>query len=272
MREAERSVESGMIAVSRAERTLRSWRLTNPDIEAIRAEAVRIHRNKGQWDDDVRNQWARVEVKAAIDGVVVEKNVTVGDVVDTTLDLFKIADLTRLDVLAHAYEEDLPLLEDLPPQERHWTIHLKSDTTDAKPLSGSFNQIGNIIDPNQHTALVMGWVNNMSGRLRVGQFVTAEVDLPSNSAEVAVPVTSLVDEDAITYIFVQPDPRELTFTRRKVLLVRRRDNLAYIEGRLNDERRAGYQPLEIGERVVTSGGLELASELANLQAEAVAKK
>ncbi|HWC88296.1 MAG TPA: hypothetical protein VG433_01535, partial [Pirellulales bacterium] len=131
----------------------------------------------------------------------------------------------------------------------------------------------NIIDPNQHTALVMGWVNNLSGRLRIGQFVTAEVDLPSNSAEVAIPVSSLVDEDAITYIFVQPDPAELGFTRRKVLMVRRRDNLAYIEGRLTDEqRRAGYQSLRIGERVVTSGGLELASELANLQAEAIAKK
>ncbi|HEX3657853.1 MAG TPA: efflux RND transporter periplasmic adaptor subunit [Pirellulales bacterium] len=272
VREAERSVESDMIAVSRAERTLRSWRLSTPDIEAIRAEAVRIHRNKGQWDEDVRGQWARVEVRASIDGVVVEKNVTVGDVVDTQLDLFKIADLTRLDVLAHAYEEDLPLLEDLPPHERHWHIHLKSDQG-GKPLSGSFNQIGNIIDPNQHTALVMGWVNNLSGRLRIGQFVTAEVDLPSNSAEVAIPVSSLIDEDAITYIFVQPDPAELGFTRRRVLMVRRRDNLAYIEGRLTDEqRRAGYQSLRIGERVVISGGLELASELANLQAEAIAKK
>jgi cobalt-zinc-cadmium efflux system membrane fusion protein len=272
VREAERNVESDMIAVSRAERTLRSWRLGTSDIEAIRAEAVRIHRNKGQWDEDIRGQWARVEVRASIDGVVVEKNVTVGDVVDTQLDLFKIADLTRLDVLAHAYEEDLPLLEDLPPHQRHWHIHLKSDGGD-KPLSGSFNQIGNIIDPNQHTALVMGWVNNLTGRLRVGQFVTAEVDLPSNSADVAIPVTSLVDEDAITYIFVQPNPGQLAFTRRKVLMVRRRDDLAYIEGQPNDEQRgAGYQPLRVGERVVTSGGLELASELANLQAEAIAKK
>ncbi|HEX4149173.1 MAG TPA: efflux RND transporter periplasmic adaptor subunit [Pirellulales bacterium] len=272
LREAERNVESDMIAVSRAERTLRSWRLTTTDIEAIRAEAVRIHHNKGQWDDDVRNQWARVEVRAAIDGVVVEKNVTVGDVVDTALDLFKIADLSRLDVLAHAYEEDLPLLEDLPPHERHWHIHLKSDP-EGKPLSGSFNQIGNIIDPNQHTALVMGWVNNLNGRLRVGQFVTAEIDLPSNSNEVAIPVGALIDEDALTYVFVQPDPHERVFTRRRVLMVRGRDNLAYIQGRLSDEqRRAGYRALQVGERVVISGGLELGSELGKLQAQTAADK
>ena len=166
-----------------------------------------------------------------------EKNITVGDVVDTQLDLFKIADLTRLDVLAHAYEEDLPLLEDLPPHERHWHIYLKSNP-EGKPLSGSFNQIGNIIDPTQHTALVMGWVTNLSGRLRIGQFVTAEVDLPSNGAEVAIPISSLIDEDAITYIFVQANPSDPAFTRRKVLMVRSRDNLAYIEGRLTDERAA----------------------------------
>jgi len=43
-------------------------------------------------------------------GVILEKNFTVGDIVDTTHDMFKIADLSRLGVMANVYEEDLPKL------------------------------------------------------------------------------------------------------------------------------------------------------------------
>src|SRR5262249_25141302 len=49
LREKERDVEAGRIAVDRAERTLRAWRLTDEGIEAVRAEAGR-HRGKGRPD------------------------------------------------------------------------------------------------------------------------------------------------------------------------------------------------------------------------------
>ncbi len=268
LREAERNVESDLIAVQKAERTLLTWRLTKADIDEIRAEAARIHQNKGHWDQDLRGQWARVEVRASIDGVVVEKNIAVGDVVDTALDLFKIADLTRLDVLAHVFEEDLPMLEDLPAQERHWNIYLKSDPQ-GKPLSGSFSQIGNIIDPNQHTALVMGWVDNASGRLRIGQFVTAAVDLPAYTDEVAVPAAAIIDQDANSFVFIQSDPKDHRYTRRKVWVKRRRENLIYLSSKVTDvQRRAGFSAINPGERVVVECGLELASQLDILEADA----
>jgi membrane fusion protein, heavy metal efflux system len=268
VREAERNTESDLIAVARAERTLAVYRISPEEIAELRAEAKRIHERKGQFDEDLKSQWARVEVRASINGVVVEKNVVVGAVVDTSLDLFKIADLTRLDVLAHAYEEDLPMLEDLPGGKRHWNIYLKSDPQ-GRPLDGSFNQIGNIIDPNQHTALVMGWVDNATGRLRVGQFITAAVDLPAFVDEVAIPVDGLVDENASAYVFVQSDPKELNFTRRKVVTKRRRDSLVYLSSNVTEEqKKAGFQAVKPGEIVVVSGGLELANQLDTLEAEA----
>jgi cobalt-zinc-cadmium efflux system membrane fusion protein len=270
VREQEQKVESDMINVRKAQQTLETWRLAKEDIEEIRAEAARIHKQQGDnsGGDDAREKWARVEVKAAQDGTVVEKNVAVGDVVDTTLDLFKIADLTRLDVLANAYEEDLPLLQDLPPDQHRWSINLKSDPS-GQPLKGSFDQIGNIIDPNTHAALVMGWVDNSAGRLRVGQFVTAIVELPTYVDEVAVPSAAVVDANGNTYIFIQPDQTDLRYSRRQVLPVRRRDDLIYFSSKLSKEQeKAGLKPLHAGERVVVSGGLELCNELDNLEAAA----
>ena len=55
-----------------------------------------------------------------------------------------------------AYEEDLPLLRSLSPEQRRWKIDIKSDPND-EPVSGQFDQIGNIIDPAQHSGAVMGW-------------------------------------------------------------------------------------------------------------------
>jgi cobalt-zinc-cadmium efflux system membrane fusion protein len=272
LREMERQVESDLIAVAKAERTLRAWRLTNEDIDEIRAEAKRIHDRQGHVEPDVKEAWARVEVRAAIDGVVVEKNIAKGDVVDTALDLFKIADLTRLDVLAHAYEEDVRLLEDLPRPQRQWKISLKSDPN-GKPLSGSFDQIGSIIDPNQHTALVMGWVDNRDGRLRVGQFVTARVELPADPDEVAIPVGALIDQGGETFVLVRrpkaSDAKDEFVSRRKVWLTRRCEQQVYISVKLTDaQRQAGLSELHAGEEVVTSGCVELAAALDDLAVSA----
>ena len=73
-------------------------------------------------------------------------------------------------------------------------MHLGADP-DAKPLSGAggFDQIGRIIDPNQHTAQVMGWVDNPGERLLIGQFVTALVKLPPSSNLVAVPASAVIE-------------------------------------------------------------------------------
>lgn len=295
LREIERDVESDLIAVARAERTLESWRVSREEIALIRDEAVRIHRADATMiardnqppgalpatipttadgtaadpEEQARKEnWARVEVRAAFDGVVVEKNISEGDVVDTELNLFKIANLSRLNVVAHAYEEHVEQLEHLSRDQRHWNIFLKSNPHDD-PVPGSFAQIGNIIDPNQHTALVMGWVDNRDGRLRVGQFITAVVDLPARENEVAVPLSALVEKDGASYVFVQPKRDEFRYVRMQVLPVGRFNGLVYIRNALSEEqRKSGLSSLEVDRWVVNSSALELAAELDSLTAQA----
>ena len=135
-------------------------------------------------------QWAKLEVLAPLDGTVIERNVALGDLVDTNIDLFKIADLSRLRVVAHAYEEDLPSLDALKDDHRAWSVAVGSGP-DAATRPGRFDQVGCIIDPNQHTAMVMGWVDNPDGRLRVGQFVTVHLEVPPPKSEVVIPASAL---------------------------------------------------------------------------------
>lgn len=258
--EARRDVEAGIIALARAEQTLRSWRLTDDEIATIYQELRAIEKDSQAVNSRVEREWAEIEVRAAIDGVIIEKNFNVGDMVDTDDDLFKIADLSRLQVVASIYEEDLGAVRALKPSERRWTIDLKSDPTDNH-LPGTFDLIGSVIDPAQRTGVLMGRLDNSAGQLAAGQFITATIELPQDPHLVAVPETAIVDEGGSSSVFVETHHGRREYARRHVTVVRRGLGTAYVSGKPAD----GALPLLAGERVVTSGVLRLGGELATLR-------
>jgi len=251
--EARAKVEADRVAVDRAERTLRAWRLTDKEIEAVRAEAGRLSdpQAKGQAPAD----WARVEVPATRDGVILVKNVAPGDIVDTTADLFVIGDLSRLAVWAHVYEEDLPLLQSLPRPVR-WSVEVP-----ARPgtkLPGTLEHVSPVIDTNQHTALVTGLVDNPAGELKVGQYVTVSVELPPPRGEVELPADAVVEDGRESVVFVRPDPNSWRLVRAPVRVTRRFRDVVYVRSEEN-----GVRP---GVRVVTGGALLLRDVMDQLPA------
>ncbi len=243
-RDAEKDVQSRLASVANIERTLRTWRLTDEDLAEIHAEATRIAESDKLPDE--KNTWARVEVRAPMSGVILEKNLVVGDIVDTTTDLFKIGELSHLVVWAHVYEEDLPLLESFP-RPVQWTVVRPS--TPGEQYSGQLDKIGAVIDPVQHTALVTGKVDNASGDLKIGQFVTVSIKLPPSSHELELPSTAVVDDGLQSVVFVQPNVSESRFVRRPVRIVRRFRDEVYIQ--------STEQSVKAGDHVVTSGALML---------------
>lgn len=257
VREAEREREADIIEVNRIERTLRSWRLTEDEIKTVRAEAEKIHRGDVKADLEVDKTWAEVSVRSPIDGVVLEKNVVAGDIVDTSIDLYRIADLSVMGVMANVYEEDLPVLEAIPHDARHWTVVLISQPS-SPAIPGTFELIGSVLDPNQHTAAVMGWLDNHDGRLRAGQFISAIVDPPAKDGEVSVPEGAVVQEGESCVVFVASDPSGHEVERRRVALISRGPEVAYLRVQPTPEEQAeGCRPIEPGQWVVISGAIEL---------------
>ena len=125
----------------------------------------------GSGEKRTDTNWARVDVVAPIDGTIVEKNITMGDIVDTNDELFKVADLSVMAVWLHAYEEDLMYLRrvGLPIKAE---IRLPANP-DLGVLEATIDRIGDIIDPNEHMALLIGSIGNPNGVLPTGQFVSA---------------------------------------------------------------------------------------------------
>jgi cobalt-zinc-cadmium efflux system membrane fusion protein len=266
LRQQERNVEADLTAVARAERTLRVWRLSESEIQTVKDEAQRIRARKGKRDPAIEKTWARVEVRAPLDGIVVEKNVSVGDIIDTTADLFKVANVDSLTVWANAYEENLPALLDLPPEMLRWTVRVNADPA-LEPLEGRIDKIGYVTDPTQHTVMVMGRVDNPGGRLRAGQFITATVHLLPSADEVVVPASAVVEDGRQSIIFVQPNPEEACYSMRQVSVAWRGQNEVYLRSRIGAEDAArGQQAVRPGEQVVAAAVIQLRSALEDLTA------
>jgi cobalt-zinc-cadmium efflux system membrane fusion protein len=263
-RAARRTHEADVNAVARAERTLRVWRAPDDEIQAVKDEAERLARRKGKRDREEEKNWARCEVRAPLDGTIVEKNVNVGEVVKTTV-LFQVADLGRLAVLVQAPEADAAALRALTPEQRRWTVLPASDP-DSAPVEGRIEQIGTVIDPNTGTLAVKGSVPNRDGLLMPGQFVRVTVPLPRGTREVVIPASALVDDGKDHQVFVQPDPRKFQYVPRRVRVVRRSRDVVHVRSPLTpEEEREGFESLRPGERIVTAGAVELSALWADLK-------
>jgi len=277
---AKRSVQADISAVSRAENTLKTWAIPEEEIQAVRDEVKNItsdveRRAKGK---ERLKQWARVELRAPIDGFIIEQNVALHEtVVDNSTNLFQIAKIDPLIVLAAVPEDDLPALQVLTDQTQNhieWTVH----TVGSKPIVGLVDDIGYLIDLNQHTAVVRGHIPNPDAMLRAGQFVTATVELLPPKKVVEVPIGALVEDGKDSIVFVQTDPKEPIYTMRRVEVISRFDRTAYVRSvpLTKDEARAAggggqaSSPTELlraGERVLTTGALELKTALENKLSE-----
>jgi cobalt-zinc-cadmium efflux system membrane fusion protein len=281
---AYRAVEGDYNAIGRAENNLRVWEIPEEDIEAVRKEAEEIVKQGSKRDRSPEHlkaqlrKWATVELRAPDEGTVVERNVAANEiVVDNTISLFQIARVDKLLVVANAPEDELPALHGLSTDKRRWTVR----TVGASPqgITGPIADISYIIDVNQHSAPVKGYIPN-DGRLRSGQYVTATVQLPPPKDVVEIPTSALADDGKQAVVFVQDGDKPGVYAMRRVEVVKRFDRTVFVRSRFADgkeeqaltpeEKDQGLLPrrtLKPGERVLTAGVLELKKVLDDRAAE-----
>jgi membrane fusion protein, heavy metal efflux system len=268
LREAKRQVDLDKTAVRRAQRTLRAWYLTDQELDEVEAEARHMHRglekNGMNIDDTALDvNWARLDVVASMDGTIVEKNVVPGDIVSADTDLFKMADLSRLVVMANVYEEDLRYLKALP-RPIPWTVTVSSMPKMA-PITGYVERWG-FIDPAEHVALIFGKIDNPGQELMPGQFIKAVIEIPEPPDIVEIPTRALVEDGTESTVLVRIDKNHYRFASRRVLVVRRYHDSVRIRGTLSPaDREKGFQVLHEGEEVVSAGALELKAAITQRQ-------
>jgi len=179
-------------------------------------------------------------LRAPFDATVIEKHITLGEKLSGDSSVFTVADLGSVWINLNVYQKDLPFVTQ--------GQHVEITTGLATPkVEGKISYVGPVVGEKTRTALARIVLDNSSGLLRPGTFVTASVLVDRISAEVAVAKSTLQDVDDRTSVFVQ---NEHGFEARTVTLGRSNDGYAEIT--------SGLKP---GERIVTKNSFRLKAEL-----------
>ena len=284
----ERQVQSDSLSVLTAERTLRMWKLSDDEIKAIKDEAKMIHDTKKARDAALEaEKWARVEVKVPVfdkdrpdrDMTILEKNTNIADIVDNTnfsTWLFRVADMSQMQIWVHPPEEYLPLIREGMKKNGglQWEIRFQSEP-DAPPHILRVDRISPSLEPNQHSPMIIGYMPNMEHKYLAGQFVTATFYMPPEADTVEIPTDALNEIKGQAFVFVKDKNKKREFSLRRVAVVRRYADFTVVRSKLReqdqkfsaDEVKEGRYPLrtlERGDQVVTRGVVELTTALENL--------
>jgi cobalt-zinc-cadmium efflux system membrane fusion protein len=189
----------------------------------------------------------RIAVRAPIDGVVLERAVTLGQAVERATDAFKIADTGHVWVDLSLYEKDLPRVH------VGGAVEIRADAYPSEVFKGRVAYVVPVVDEATRTAKVRIELPNQHGKLNFGQLVTARlVGDPSTVSEpvLAVPRAAIQRVDGRSVVFVKGAGPDGAFERRIV-------ELGVSTGDQVEVRRG----VKEGELVASDGAFLLKSEL-----------
>jgi cobalt-zinc-cadmium efflux system membrane fusion protein len=139
---------------------------------------------------------ATFSLNSPIDGIVVERNATVGASVGTDANLFKIIDLSRVWIDADVFEKDLPRVR--AGQE----VKLKVTAFPESTFSGKVILINSVVDPETRTVKVRTEVPNPDGRLKPDMFANVQIVTDVNRAAISIPQSAVLNDEGKTIVFV----------------------------------------------------------------------
>jgi Cu(I)/Ag(I) efflux system membrane fusion protein len=228
--------ENATRLVAAARERLKYWDI--PDAEISRIE------NSGELRRTVL-------LRSQVGGIVTHKSVVQGDKVGPGMDLFKIADLSRVWVEASVYESELPLLRLGQKAE------LILDYQPGRTFAGEIDFIYPYLDAKSQANNVRLAFANPGFVLKPGMYATVRILVPSVANALAVPSEAVLRSGTRDLVFVTRGEGE--FEPREVKIgVESNDGYVQIVSGVFD-----------GERVVVSGQFLLDSE--SQTREAIAK-
>ena len=184
---------------------------------------------------------ARVSLRAPFSGEVIERNATIGEVIDPNTMLFTVADLSAVWVRADFPEQQAGRLK------TGLIFDLRVLAYPDTIFHGAITYVGAVIDPTTRTVMARADVSNLEGRLRPEMF--AEVSLVTDEQSIlSVPRAAVQQVGSRTVVFVVRGPRR--FESREVTL-----------GQASTEYIQVVTGLTSGDEVVTQGSYALKSEL-----------
>ncbi len=189
--------------------------------------------------DLVSLELSYTDITAPISGVVSERMVRAGNMVNTSEPVFMVTAMEPLQAILNVPERELARLQADQP------ARLQVDALPGELFMGQVARISPVVDSASGTFRVTIALEGHGGRLRPGMFGRFHIVYDSRDQAVLVPVAAVMNEDGRQSVFVVEEGE----AQRRSITVGHRNNGEF-------EVREG---LEAGERVVVIGQASLRS-------------
>jgi cobalt-zinc-cadmium efflux system membrane fusion protein len=202
------------------------------------------HIRKLDQDHTIRSY---VPIMAPFDGRVIARNLTKGEVVETTEKLFTVADLSEVWVLGNIPEKDIPFIQqdETGPSQK---IDILINAYPNRVFHGKLTYVGDVLEARTRTMNLRIEVPNADRKLKPEMYATIRVYSEPEKNVLAVPEQAIQRERDRKFVFVQRE--EGIFEVRDVTL-----------GESNGQVVKVLEGLREGEKIVTAGAFILKSEL-----------
>lgn len=188
----------------------------------------------------------RYEIRAPIDGTIIERTLSLGQAVQPDTPLFTIADLSTVWAEAAVYEPDLALVRTgLPAVVRARALGLEAN--------GTVTYVGAVVGEQTRSAVARVVLSNPEGRWRPGVFASVEIVEEDVTVPVGVPL------DAIQTVREQP----VVFVRYGDVFEARPVEL----GRRDDRSVEVVRGLQAGEQYAARNSFVIKADLGKAGAE-----
>ncbi len=229
----ERAASVAESTLRAAERHLHVLGLTERELAELK--------NSTQESEKQNAQLTRIEIRSPFRGTVIEKHITLGEVIRNDSKVFVVADLSSVWVNLSIYQKDMPLVRSGQP-----VIITAGDS--IPDVKGKISWVKPMVGEETRTSIARIVIPNLKEVWRPGLFITGKVEV----SEVDVPL--LVPKAAVQII-----------EGKKVIFVEGKDGFeakAVKIGRSDENNLEILSGLRVGQRYVTKGGFTLKSNLA----------
>ena len=180
------------------------------------------------------------DVLSRIAGIVIMKNVNIGEIVQPSDELFSVADLSHLWAVAEVPEQQVAFIQ----KDQEVTIDIPA--LDDKRVKGKIIYVGDIVNPETRTVLVRTDIDNLSQMLKPDMLITVTIQ-SKKVLKLAIPTTAVVRENDRTYVFAQTGPNK--FRLREIEIGSRDGNMISV-----------LSGITTGEMIVSDGAFHLNNE------------
>ena len=183
-----------------------------------------------------------LELKAPIDGVIVDRKSTVGELVGKDKEIFTISDPTDLWVIADIKERDIGAVK--VAQDATFTVL----SYPGERFHGKVARIGNQVGAESRTTDVRIETANVEGKLKPGMFADVEITTTVLQDVLVIPESALQEDEDRQIVFVAVGANK--FQRRNVKTgLQHAGRVQLLDG------------VKAGEKVVTDSSFILKSEM-----------